>query len=95
MGQSSTTSKQQSLEILKKIESLQEKLDRLTDSYINEAIPQTSFEQLVTKLNSEIGHQRTGLELIENDERFVGATKRTIRLLEALGLYEDILNLPS
>ena len=93
MGQSSTNNKHRTLEILKRIESLQEKLDRLTDSYINEAIPQTSFEQLVTKINFEIGHQRTELELIDNDERFVGATKRTIRLLEAFGIYEDILNL--
>lgn len=95
MGKLKTADNHQTLEILKKIDALKEKVDHMTESYINEQIPQEVFEPLVTKLNSEIKHQKIQLELIGDNELFIKATKRTIRLLEALGSYESILDMPS
>lgn len=95
MVESRTSERSKTLETLQEIDSLQEKLNRLMESYVEERVSQDLFEKLAAKLNLEIEHRKTHMALVDDHKRFIESNKRTIRFLEALSWYESILELPS
>lgn len=92
MIETRASGKNKTFELLKEIEGLQEKLERTTQSYVDEKLSQELFESLACKLGKEIEQRKIQISLVDDDERFIASTKRTIRFLEALEWYETILD---
>ena len=79
------------MENLKKIDAFKEKLNILTESFVDWNITKQIFEISSNKINSEIELLKSHIDGLKNTEEYAHAWQKTIRFLEILWNYEALL----